>query len=486
MSSSSSTTTTNSETAVVVVDGGNGNDNEEQEQDGVGEGEEAEETTDRDQEVRTQAQPPKQTDMSDTEFLKQAYGDQLVLAEDGTDALLMNGMRVEKKRNRDLSEEALDDCHERMHEYLLSAAKRIVRKERQLDAVRKLVAADPEDQLADTDTSSVSQLYCVDDSENATGVLSAAAAAAASSSTSSSNAMVVSDTGGNGSAIGSTTTTTTTFAGGDAAGDTSERPRYATPGRKLYRIGSAHTHALLGKVRLVCASWSDNVKLDSTNRRVGRDKQHSGFPHVVRLGKSGNVELYVEHARTFDLCAEIRYICGGVFPDTHELLDRANQMEIPTTSDSSDLRFELYLIYSSGDGRHGDDEKPFASDDERSHFRPGACIAKDDTGNTCTNLFANFNPSHPREVFYGTCKNGKIVFRNISFRKDALSSNVTTNNGSFRFVIRATHPSLKDLVNYNALSPEFFVGARVRATAPARTKGGGDDGVRDGSSADDA
>jgi len=362
----------------------------------------------------------KVTAMSDADLLRLAYGNDVVLAPDGSETLLIGGVRFPKKRIRTLSDGECDEHYEQMHTQLLKAAKLIVEKDQTLNVVRRAL-------------------------ENATA--------------------------GGTTTAGTAAGTTAAVTGTDADDDSDawppqpRPPPLQQPGRRLFTIAKDHDHAVLGTVRVRCVSWSDSIQLNESVRIVARDKLHSGFPHAVRLGRSGANEQFVEHSRSFDVCAEIKYLCGGVFKDTNEILDHANAWTASSTVDASELRFEMYLIYASGDGRRGrDDDKPFASSDETSHFRPGMCFAKDSTGKTCTNLFTNFNPKNSKEVFYGTCTRGKIIFSNLQFRKDALSSNVLAGDGSFRFVIRATHPSLRHLVNYTTLSEKFYVGARVRAT----------------------
>ena len=350
------------------------------------------------------------TPSSVDESIRSTYDDGVVgvgLATDGSDRLLINGENIPNKRPRGLSEDEMDRCYEKMHQQLTKAAKRIVEKDEIIKAVRCAIGG-------------------------------------------TSTAVVVCD---------ATAAAQTTVDGNR------HTPQRAT--RVQYTISKDHRHAILGQVRLKCTSWADNIQFQGSDRLMAREKYNSGFPHAVRIGKSGANEFYVEHGRTFDICCEVKYLRGGVFTESSELLKHANEWMQNGAADVAELRFEMYLIYGSGDGRHGNLERPFASTDERSHFRPGMCLAKDNKGNTRTNLFTNFNPAAKTDVFYGTCKNGRIVFSNIKFRKDATSSNVQINDGSFRFLIKAMHPALRDLVNYTALSETFFVAARVRPTASA-------------------
>lgn len=368
------------------------------------------------------AKPQKATnphDLTDSEFLRESYGDEIVFSSDGSDTLLMNGVLLPKKRPRGLSQDEMDELYDKMHHHLVKATKLVSEKDNTINNIRlALGGGNGDDTTLQNGHSSTALVVC-----DASDVANPAIAKA-----------------------------------------TTATPRMK-PGRKMYTIAKDHRHAILGKVRLRCTSWADNVEFKGDTRIITREKGHSGFPHVVRIGKSGATEYFVEHGRTFDVCCEIKYLLGGVFTDSSELLNHANQWMPSNVADVSELRFEMYLIYASGDGRHGNSEKPFASTDERSHFRPGVCIAEDYKGNTCTNLFTNFNPNNTNEIFYGACTRGRIVFNNIQFRKDALSSNVLAGDGAFRFVIRAKHPSLRDLVNYTALSQQFYVGARVRPTA---------------------
>jgi len=351
--------------------------------------------------------------LSDADFLRMAYGDDVVIAPDCPDTLLISGVKIPKKRPLGRSEDEMDACYDKMHEHILKAAKRIFEKDQLINAVRRALGSNGDQTGNPIATSGTS---CID------------------------------------------------IDGADAD-SVAKNAHFPSPqaqnGRLLFTIGADHRHALLGKVRLHCASWAENVQIGGDVRIVTRKKSHSGFPHVVRIGRSGAMESYVERGRSFDVCAEIRYLLGGVFTDSTELLNHANEWK-PSGTDSA-FRFQMHLIYAWGDGWNGDCEKPFASTDERSHFRPGTCLGKANNGAMYTNLFTKVNPN-TNEVFYGTCTQGKVVFKNVTFRPDALSSNVLIGDGSFRFVIRATHPALRGIANYTALSEKFYVGARVRST----------------------
>ena len=242
------------------------------------------------------------------------------------------------------------------------------------------------------------------------------------------------------------------------------QPAHLRP-RKMYTVSGDHKHAPVGQFRIQFTSWAKNATFADGQRMINRHRHHSGFPHALRLSGCNAVETWAVTMSPFDVCAEIRYLQGGKCENTDVLLAHANEWVGGTSADASELRFEMYLINARGDGRYGAAERPFACDDERSQFRPGVAMGRSATGKNVTNLFKNFDTKTcASETFYGTCKSGMVVFKDVVFRSDALSSNVALGDGAFRFVVRATHPALKDLVNFTAITEPFFVGARIRPT----------------------
>ena len=371
--------------------------------------------------VDPETSPPvarKQTDLSDAELLRQAYGDEVVVSGDESTTLLIDGVAFPKKRPREMTEDEQDEMYAALHSKVLKTAQALAQKQSTLGSIRALLNGRASGVLAHHDAAETAVAEPEkDDVTSRTLVLAPGAS----------------------------------------------QPAVSRP-RRMYTVASDHVHAMLGKVRIKFVSWMDEANLTSTGRIVYRGR-HSGFPHVVRMSRCNATECWVTATSPFDVCAEIRYLKGSQCTTTDELLAHANDWIGGTSADLSELRFELHLINATGDGRYGASERPFACDDERSQFRPGVGLGRSADGKNVTNLFKNFDPAtSTSETFYGTCSHGRIVFKNIVFRSDVLSSRVKTGDGAFRFVIRATHPALKDLYNFTAITDPFFVGARVRCT----------------------
>jgi len=232
----------------------------------------------------------------------------------------------------------------------------------------------------------------------------------------------------------------------------------------VFALSSQVKHNVLGRVAIFLESWANDIvygePFSTTNAKE--------FPTAVRWEKnSANPIWYVETGRKFNVVFHLKRLevfQRGLVTNVDELIAAAN--ELSETSHARELRFELSLIYSNGKGRGDPAEIPVASNDSTtSQFKPGKCISFDSEGKQFTNLFTQFNPSNPKDYYSSSCNNGKVVFTDVCFRFDALSSNCKVNDGSFRFLVRCEHGALRSLVNWSRLSPPFKVVARPRASA---------------------
>ena len=260
--------------------------------------------------------------------------------------------------------------------------------------------------------------------------------------------------------------------------------------RQTFTIASDHKNAILGKIRLKFLSWSDEIEL--TPLQPIAHRKGKGFPHSIRLGSSGDFERWVSNLSSFNVTVGLTIGEDHLlFLEHKRLLDHANAMIDPASTDSTALRFELYLIHAHANGLCGDADRPFASTDTTSQFRTGHGLYKLNNGKSVTAMFRSFDPKRLKETFFADVSGGKAVFKNIHFREDVLSSHVLKGDGAFRFVVRATHPALRDLSNFTALSPAFYVGTRTRALAKTKigaelTSDPVDDDAEDAADAGDA
>jgi len=235
----------------------------------------------------------------------------------------------------------------------------------------------------------------------------------------------------------------------------SETAQPLNPLRMLYTFAPSSTRSILGNVQLVHWSWASDIKVEQGASEASFKPVHPtrAFPTAVRVD-NGLINWHVEHNRPIEVQFRLVYASGGIVYDMRDVMAATNSMgELPEQA----LEFELSLIYSNAKGTRNKADKPHFD-----HFKPGKCFGIDACGNKVTNLFNGFQPGLPEQVFSATCKEGNIIFSDIKFNNDVLSSNCAVNGGCFRFLIAAKHKRLQNVVNFIATTPAFRVMARVR------------------------
>ena len=247
--------------------------------------------------------------------------------------------------------------------------------------------------------------------------------------------------------------------------------------RLPFVLSPQHPHSYLNRIKLKVVTWVDPPpKLESG--AIISSPNELDFPHRVRWENNGiPPTLWVEtFPRRMTLVATMQIKIGSDdlidCNDPATILYHANKMLSPQMPKETELKFVAYLVY--GDANNGYDKqcRPTTSSKKPLFKHPEACLHLYN-GEYIPAFFHTNSQKKPTSVHTtGILRDGRIVFKNICFSQQALSSCVTTHgDGSWRLCIRSSHPALSRMLNFSVLTPVFFTGRRVRSV---RAKGGDD------------
>jgi len=260
--------------------------------------------------------------------------------------------------------------------------------------------------------------------------------------------------------------------GGHQTGVSIDYDRPATSKTPFF-LSPKHPNSYLNRIELKVNTWVDPPpKLESGS--IVSSANEIDFPHRIRSENNGlPPTLWVEsYPRRMSLVASMRIKIGCDLVECNDpatILHHANQMLPPHMPNETELKFVAYLVY--GDAHNGYEKwcRPTTSSKQPLFKHPDACLQLYN-GEYLPAFFHTSNQKKPTSVHTtGLLPDGRIVFKNICFSQQALSSCVSTRgDGSWRFCIRSSHPALSRMLNFSVLTPVFFTGRRVRSV---RAKG---------------
>ena len=332
---------------------------------------------------------------------------------DDTGGLTIDGMHLNRKRNRELPDEEQDKIHEALFEHVAKLARRVQTMETALTAVH--TAAQP---------------------FASTAVVAPVPVEAPRT-------------------------------------DATPAERTATPrAQPLVALAPTHPNACLNDVRLNVETWAKQLTLAAGEIR--NCPSDSDFPHRCRWENAVvPPTLWVEtYPRKFNLAVTLTRRIGGqsvVYKDEAHLLYHANALLPRDKPKPTELRFTCYLLYGSATDGNVFKNRPKTSRDAPLFKHADSCLVSYN-GKHVQSFFHHEDGKAPIAAYNATLSNGRVVFKDLAFSPRMLSSAVCDGDGSWRLCIRSTHPALTHLVNFCTLTPVFYTGRRVRSVKPKRDK----------------
>ena len=242
---------------------------------------------------------------------------------------------------------------------------------------------------------------------------------------------------------------------------------------RAFVLASNHKHAYLNRIRLLVQTWAAK-ELTLAPGGIANCSDDSGFPHRVRRENDGAVALWVETSpRKFNLKLSINIMMGTdriTCNDDAMILHHANAMLSKDQPKPTELKFTCYLLNGNAPDGYDPASRPKTSVEAPLFKHQDACLINYN-GQYVASFFHSTNHKPPVTAYSATMTNGQIVFKDICFADQCLSSGVASGrDASWRLCIRATHPALCNMMNFCVMTPPFFTGRRVRAVKPKRER----------------
>ena len=264
----------------------------------------------------------------------------------------------------------------------------------------------------------------------------------------------------------------------DAGSDESKTTRTidkttVVPNAVPFVLSPLHPNSYLNRISLHVHSWANE---DPTIKgpllsSVGE----FDFPHRIRRENSGMPPtLWVEvFPRRINLVVKLSIDVGGDrmrCTDSTTILYHANKMLPDHIPKLTELQFGCYLVYGDTQNGYQNGCRPKTSSKEPLFKNPESCISLYN-GNHVPAFYHTTANKKPVTVHNGTLVDGRILFKDICFSQQALSSCVLMTDGAWRLCVRAMHPALKNMLNFSVLTSAFYTGRRVRPVKPKPTAG---------------
>lgn len=261
-------------------------------------------------------------------------------------------------------------------------------------------------------------------------------------------------------------------------GGATEQATAAAPGAVPFVLSPLHPNAYLNRISISVKSWADEHHT-ITNGSILSSVNEFEFPHRIRWENNGMPStLWVEtFPRRFNLVATLCIEVGGDrirCTDSAKILHHANKMIPAHMPQINELKFVCYLVYGDAQNGYKNGCRPKTSSKEPLFKNPESCLSLYN-GNHIPAFYHTTANKKPVSLHNGTLLDGRIIFKDICFSQQALSSCVLINDGAWRLCIRATHPALTNMLNFSVLTNTFYTGRRVRAVKIKSTEPNADD-----------
>lgn len=230
----------------------------------------------------------------------------------------------------------------------------------------------------------------------------------------------------------------------------------------------------LRNCRLVFKTWTRDVKLTDAHAIAQQKSRNNLFPHRYRLEQSGESAHWVQADQGLTIQAAIVSASTGHPVDTAQLLSKANSFLTAGQVHPSELLFHAYVVNGSCQTPtdRSKQSRP-CSIGESSTITGGGCVYVSPLdGRQYTSLLPDFKVTDDGEYQTASAtpnagpSPSTVSFTGCKFRPEALSSRIKNDSdGSLRFVVMPEHPVIRALPNMFTMSPEFYVGSRVRAVS---------------------